>query len=284
MTALESDQNPNVLSDLLLEIKALQTRLQKRRSRLVRAKSEISVAEALIQKYFRNVRPIIKSTGIDVSGLDDIFSKLHEISSGTSLRSSYSDVLRRARVKATELEIQYEFSFSASSPMAEHPLMNHDFTLQERRVVDTLLQINSHFANAYIQIIRDLADKNRVSFRGVIHEMRELLRGVLNHFAPDQQVAAQPNFKLEEGQTKPTRTQKMQYILSTRNLSSAQIDPAKKTTHYLDVQTQVLAAMPSAIYGAGSDSAHAQPRDLKSEVYRLKHYLDANLCDILEVN
>lgn len=275
--------NKNVLSELLANIQSVQTQLQKSSTRLVRAKAEISALRELTQTYFRTIRQDIALVGLDSEPLDLPFGTILELTNRASQRSSYVDALRRARKKASEMEVQYEFALSegGAGDELDTPIK---FSDQENQIIKILKQINPFFSDAYTQIILDLSDQGRISYRGAVHEMRELLRGILNHFAPDAEVEAQANFSFERGQKKPTRTQKMKFILSSRNQSSAQIEPAKKATRFLDVQTEILSLIPNAVYSAGSDSAHADPRELKREVLSLKRYLDAVLCDILEIN
>lgn len=273
----------NMLSGLAAEINSVQTRLQRSDSRLVRAKTELTSVKDLTQFYFRTTRPALVTSGLDIELLDEGFSRILELSSKPSQRSSYLEAIKLVKRKVSELEIQYEFSFSENRQNINPPERLGERSREEVAIVGTLEKINPYFGNAYTQVLLDLDDKDRVSYRGVAHEIRELLRGVLNHFAPDDEVSAQEGFRFEKDQTKPTQAQKMQFILGSRNQSSAQVGPASRSVQYVDIQTQILSSMPRAIYQAGSDSAHSDPKELQGEVRRLKRYLDATLCDILEI-
>lgn len=281
---MSDTRQQSALSGLVEEINSVQARLQRSISRLVRARTELSSVRDLTQFYFRETRPALVISGLDIELLDEGLSRIHELSSKTSQRSSYLDTLKLIKKRVSELEIQYEFSFSENRRDEVPQERVIERSREEGVIVGTLEKISPYFGNAYTQILLDLGDKNRVSYRGVAHEIRELLRGVLNHFAPDEAVEAQDGFKLEQNQSKPTQVQKMQFILSSRNQSSAQVEPATKAVRYIDVQTEILSSMPRAIYKAGSDSAHSDPKNLENEVRSLKRYLDANLCDILEIN
>lgn len=277
-----SEKSQNSLSFLLKDIKTVQTDIQRATSRLVRSEREISSAKVLAQIYFRNTRNAIIKSELDPSELDSAFAELIELTNKHSQRSSYLSVLKKAQKKAVELEIQTEYTYSAEVSSAGSELGG--FTRQESSIVEKLKEINPFFADAYIQIILDIRDEKRISFRGVVHEIRELVRGLLNHFAPNEQVMGQVDFQFENRLDKPSMTQKMKYVLNARGLSGSQIDPAKKMTSYLEVQTGILAAMPRSTYSAGSDTAHADSRDVRNEVLRLKRYLDTNICDILQID
>lgn len=54
-------------------------------------------------------------------------------------------------------------------------------------------------ALSYQQAIRDLADGGRVSYRGPAAELREVLREVLDHQAPDGEVMKSSDYKPEKG-------------------------------------------------------------------------------------
>lgn len=279
----DSDSNQNILSGLISEVNSTHTTLQRSAARLVRSQAELSCVRDLTQLYFRGVRPATLTAGLDPTSLDPHFTEVLELSGKHSVRASYLQQLKQIQRKAAALEVQYEFSFSNGTSAIRNK-EQITFSAVETKICKTLQSINPFFGDAYTQIIIDLGQEERASFRGTVHEMRELLRGLLNHFAPDAEVIAQKGFRFETGQTKPTRTQRMAFILKARQTNSAHIDPATKATSYLDVQLDILAFIPNAVYGAGSESAHADPRDLRNEVYRLKQYLDATLCDILAIS
>src|SRR5438105_365824 len=89
-------------------------------------------------------------------------------------------------------------------------------TPTERRIIHTLSSILPTTAASYVQCLIDLGGAPRRSYRGVAHEMREVLRETLDYLAPDRDVMAEANFKLEMGMSKPTQRQKALYVLRKR--------------------------------------------------------------------
>ena len=63
----------------------------------------------------------------------------------------------------------------------------------ERLISDTLSAILPATAASYEQCLLDLGGPSRRSYRGVAHEMREVLRETLDHLAPDPDVMAEAN-------------------------------------------------------------------------------------------
>ena len=58
-------------------------------------------------------------------------------------------------------------------------------TSVEVQIIETLQSLVPTAALSYQQAIRDLADSTRVSYRGPAAELREVLREVCDHLAPD---------------------------------------------------------------------------------------------------
>jgi hypothetical protein len=62
-------------------------------------------------------------------------------------------------------------------------------------------------ANSYRQALDDLTNGNRVSYRGTAAELREGVREVVDHLAPDDAVTKATGFKLEKDRSRPTMKQ-----------------------------------------------------------------------------
>jgi Predicted pPIWI-associating nuclease len=87
----------------------------------------------------------------------------------------------------------------------------------ERLIVETLSRIVPAAAASYQQCLLDLGGPSRYSYRGIAHELREILRETLDYLAPDADVMASTGFKLEEDQERPTQRQKALHILRSRS-------------------------------------------------------------------
>jgi hypothetical protein len=87
---------------------------------------------------------------------------------------------------------------------------------EEKLILHTPESLVPSAALSYRQGLLDLVGVQRVSYHGTAAEFRESLRETLDHLAPDLKVVAQPWYKPEEGQKKPTMKQKARYILDLR--------------------------------------------------------------------
>jgi hypothetical protein len=151
-------------------------------------------------------------------------------------------------------------------------------TATERRIVDTLSPILPVAAAAYEQCVFDLGGPPRRSYRGVAHELREVLRETLDYLAPDADVMAEPGFKLEHGLTRPTQRQKALYVLRKRKLSREAIAAPELAVSMVE---ELGAAITRSAYTRGSISAHATTSS--AEVRQLKMYVDAVLAELLVI-
>jgi len=144
----------------------------------------------------------------------------------------------------------------------------------DRLIVETLRDICPSAAASYDQAVRDLADMSRVSWRGTANELREALRETLDLLAPDEEVAAGPGFKAEDGQKRPTYRQKARYILKSRGASGNQLQAPEDAITGID-------SLVRSVYTRSNVSAHAKSEQV--EVRRILGYVRAVLCDLLEL-
>jgi hypothetical protein len=149
----------------------------------------------------------------------------------------------------------------------------------ERRIIDTLSAVLPAAAASYEQSLVDLGGAPRHSYRGVAHEMREVLRETLDYLAPDVDVMAEANFRLEKGMTRPTQTQKALYVLRKRRLSREAMRAPELTVSMVD---ELGAAIARSTYMRGAKGAHGFAS--AQEVRTLKGYIDAVLGELLEIH
>lgn len=170
-----------------------QFRAQIRRSSAVNVNSdpERDAGRALVQHWFREIRPgLVAELGEDsILPVDAAMQDLLRLVGGRNRRASYLAVLDEARGAVRALEYRHEMAISqdrAPVPMAPRSAI-------ERRILSTLESLVPAAALSYEQAIRDLADPDRVSFRGTANELRSTLWDVLDRLAPDEEVAAAPD-------------------------------------------------------------------------------------------
>jgi hypothetical protein len=129
---------------------------------------------------------------------------------------------------------------------------------------------------SYQQAIRDLADESRLSYRGTASELREVLREVLDHLAPDADVTSKRGFQLELGRTKPTMKQKVRFILRARDEGSKATEMAETAADAVD---GIIGSLARSAYDAGSVATHISAE--RQTVVQLKRYVEAVLSHLL---
>lgn len=148
----------------------------------------------------------------------------------------------------------------------------------ERAILDTLGKMLPKTAASYEQALLDIAHGQRVSWRGTGTELREVLREVVDHLAPDDKVIAAPGFQLDQEQKGPTQKQKVRFILRARKSASTAVAVAETS---LATVEESIANLARSTYQRGSVSTHAATN--ASEVRNLKRYVDALLAELLEL-
>lgn len=151
-------------------------------------------------------------------------------------------------------------------------------TPTESAIVATLLHVLPAAAASYEQCLLDLALPRR-SYRGVAHELREVLRETLDYLAPDADVMAEPGFTLEDGRAQPTQKQKAAHILRKRRLSRAQMSAPELAVSLVE---EMGASITRSAYRRGAKDVHTVTSE--AEVRQLKMWVDAVLGELLEIH
>jgi len=148
----------------------------------------------------------------------------------------------------------------------------------ETIIYETLLKLVPTAALSYKQALLDLAEENRISFRGVATEFREALRETLDHLAPDKDVMVQQNFKLEKDKKTPTMKQKVRFILRMRELPDNAIKPPEDA---VEIVEERIASFARSVYERSSISTHVATQ--KGEVLQVKKYVSTVLAELLGI-
>lgn len=268
--------------DSLLEIvNNFQTALGRSSAVLVSTTSLRGAAKSIVQQYFRQTRSYL--TGIqfsadELNGLDAEMQSLLRLSNGSNRKQSYVGLLKRARRHLHSIEAAREVRLGEASNTVD---TIHQIRLSavEIRILETLNRLIPSAAASYEQAILDLNSSDRLSFRGTANELRETLREVLDHLAPDSEVTQASGFKLEAGQNKPTQKQKVRHILRARRLPSTAI---KVPEDAVSLAEELTASVARSTYERSSISAHITTA--KQEVQRMKMYIESVLADLLEIH
>src|SRR5262245_11096804 len=232
-----------------------------------------AIARVALQ-YLKQTRPILLEAYLNEHAaiLDEAFTTLLHLSEGNNALSSYKKQIKRIRKAipaiTSGLALQAGKTRGSTEPNAD-----------EQRLIGVLSKMIPSAAISYRQAIADLQDGTRVSFRGPALEFREVLRETLDHMASDKDVMADPGFKLEKGRHGPTMKQKVRFILKARKSGSAALGVVEDSASTAD---SVVGDLTRSVYNLGSLSTHVSSE--RTQVLRLKRYVDAVLHDLLELS
>lgn len=226
--------------------------------------------KAVARQYMRDGRPILLREGFDASVLDEHFKKLHELADGMNKTASYKWRVNAIRKTLPGLTSRLEMQAGSASEGAH--------TASEARLSDAITALVPSAGLSYRQAIQDLAETNRVSFRGPAAELREVLREVLDHLAPDEDVKSSPGFKLEKDRPKPTMKQKVRFILKARGQGSSAVELPEQALESVEA---IVGGLARSVYNFGSVVTHVAGE--RQAVVHLKRYVEVVLSHLLEL-
>ena len=229
-------------------------------------------ARSAVQYYFRTARPWIIGLGLpeaELELLDTRLQDLNVLTLGNNRKNSYlaigKQVLQDIAVLGTRRDMLVGKEQIRPKTAA---------TPQQEKIIDTLDAMLPSAANSFRQVMADLSDGSRRSFRGTAAELREILREVVDHLAPDSAVIAAPGFQLEKGRIGPTMRQKVRFIMKNRGRGSGAAATSEDALSGAD-------ALVRSLYNRGSAAVHSDHE--RAEVLRIRGYAEAILVDILEI-
>jgi Predicted pPIWI-associating nuclease len=232
-------------------------------------------ANDVVQYYFRHARPDAIQAGIketDLQQIDDILQNLNTLRRGNNRKSSYLSCITSCRKIIATISVQRDKLVGINAITPAKPATGT--TPQQQRVIHTLNAMLPLAATSFAQVLNDLADTSRISFRGPVAELREILREVIDHLAPDSTVISAFGFQCEKDRNSPTIRQKVRFIMKSRRKGSHAVATAEDAWASLD-------GLARSLYNRGSAATHsAKGRD---EVLRIQSYTEALLIDLLEI-
>jgi hypothetical protein len=230
-------------------------------------------AKHVSQMYFRSSRQSLRQFQLDdlIESLSVEFEAILVLSEGRNSTASYKRHIKAIRKIIPRVTSQLEVQGGASIPSTSS-------SETDQKILKTLADLLPSAAQSYQQAILDLADSKRLSFRGPAHELRESLREVLDHLAPDAEVIKAPGFKLEKDRPKPTMKQKVRFIFRARERSATESAAPEDAANTID---GLVAEITRSTYDRGSLSAHTERG--KKSVEQLKRYVDVIFHDLLEL-
>lgn len=263
---------------LWADFNVFRARVRASRTRNVNVKSLRESAKALVQSYFRVVRQQLIDLGVDSAVVGELDAPMHDLlrlANGLNSRRSYDKTLEAIRRCKPTLDVRREMLIGGAEQQSDARTAPTEL---ETRIIATLGQLLPSAAQSYQQVLLDINGPRRVSYRGTAVELRECLRELLDHLAPDAAVMKSPGFAFEKGLTKPTMKQKARFILKNRGGAHAGVTSAQDAVVRVEEGTAMLAR---SLYTRGSVSTHTATT--LREVRELKLYADAVLAELLEI-
>jgi hypothetical protein len=147
---------------------------------------------------------------------------------------------------------------------------------EDEKIISKLATLVPSAAQSYKQAILDLIDDSRISFRGPALELREALREVLDHLAPDSEVTVAPGYAQEKNRTGPTMKQKVRFIMKKKGKLPSEA-PEQAVTAF----EEAIATLTRAVYERSSRATHVASE--RQTVVQLRRYVVAVLHDIINM-
>jgi hypothetical protein len=228
--------------------------------------------KSVAQQYFRRARPALAQMGMEdqLAEMDAPFQNLIQLSEGLNAASSYRKQIKFLRKALPRVTGQLEVRLGTGPTDAASQ------TEAEAKIINMLASLVPSAGFSYQQAIADLGDPGRISFRGPAVELREALREVLDHLAPDDDVRKTDGFKLEKDRTKPTMKQKVRFILRARGQNKVTTAVPEDITAIIEGMVGDLAR---SVYNQSSMVTHVAAE--QRNVIQLKRYVEVVLHDIL---
>jgi hypothetical protein len=191
--------------------------------------------KSVARRYMHEARQVLAARDSfqpELKHLDEHFQKLYELAEGRNAASSYKwriNSVKKALPKITS-RLEMEVATATDSPAQ---------SAVEVQIIETLEGLLPTAALSYQQAIRDLAESNRVSYRGPASELREVLRSVVDHQAPPDVVKKSDGYKPEKDEhgkdrPKPTMKQQVRFILKARGQKSSTTELPERAVEAVD--------------------------------------------------
>jgi hypothetical protein len=257
-------------------VESFGTALARYKAQNVNAAGLREQARELVSTFFNQTRPVLQRRGVAnaaTEALENDLLHLVELASGKNSKASYRKLIRHIRGRRKKIETGLEFLIGVENPVIP------SLSPVERAILQTLEEMIPSAGASYKQLLLDLQQKGRASYRGTAAELREVVREVLDILAPDNDVMAAPGFTLEAGHAGPTMAQKVRFILKARKVTVPARGTAEAAAEIVD---QSVATLGRSVYTRGAMNVHTA-RTLH-EVQNFKMYADAVLGELLEIH
>ncbi len=272
---------PDPLPGFWKGVEALRTALRRNSAVKVNAQGLRQKTRDLVETWFRSVRPYLQGLALPeerFSAVDTAMQGLLKLAGAPNSKASYISQIDAVRKTARpELELDVEQHRGKLIRQASTQLQ---VTTTEALILSTLERIGlPDTARSYRQVLIDLSEARRLSYRGTATELREVVREVLDHLAPDDQVTSAPGYKQQPDTQGPTMTQKARFILKARRLGESERKAPEQAVALFDEQ---IASLARSTYVKGAVSTHSATTLQTARTF--KGFADAVLAELLQVH
>lgn len=239
----------------------------------IQSKQVLSEMRNLVEYYFRELRESYFSpdaSNIELIELDTYAQQLLELTHKHPAANKVTTLLKSIVSHSRKVDVYITVNRTSHS--------GQDMSNVDARIIETLDKLIPAAALSYRQALIDLNMQTRLSWRGPATDLREALRELLDHLAPDEDVTSVPNFKLEPDTKGPTMKQKVRYILSKRGVSRSGSAVPEGAAASVD---EALGTFVRSLYTRSSVSTHTPTE--KTEVARIRDWVRVTLCELLEI-
>jgi hypothetical protein len=264
-----------LIHDFVLKLERKKKELSKNQSLQLNSQTRRDSIRLLIEEYFNTIRPEIMGDSDqdqDISDVDSAMQELLTICHKRGAVKKYQTLLSKVRKGL----ITIDFRLISTTNSKKDPQIDDKLDML---IIATLSKLIPSSALSYQQALLDLKIPHRYSWRGPATDLREALREVLDHLAPDKDVMAMQGYKQIEGTHGPTMKQKVRYVLKSRGVSGALSSPAENATEAIEA---AVGSFIRSVYTRSSISTHTPTQ--KTEVIRIRDFVRIVLCELLEVN
>ncbi len=267
--------NPNEFLDALERLISM---LARSKAKLVSAVEERNHVRSFVAAWFGEYRPAFLELIADEEQflpIDDVMQGLLKLASEPSSRLIYTRLTRNVR-KHFRDHLLVPLSRAHWSRAPERAPAGVDPEVARR-----LRTLDADLAESYEQVVEDLADGNRKTYRGTAAELREVIRGVLVQLAPDEKVKNTDWYKEARrtgtrAESNPTQSERTKFILRQRTAGSAAVEAAE--SYMLSIEDR-LGHVVRASYRRASDSTHTGAE--RQELAQQLRYANALLAELL---
>jgi hypothetical protein len=275
------DSDSTEWSSLVSALEALRKEIRSHSAATVGRQDTRDHAKSVVQQYFRSTRRHLTDLDFsdeELSPLDEQMQELLRLANGVSARTDYVRVVRNAKKLLDQVEVNREMRLGLSERTTDSAAPGGVPSQIEKSIIRTLGGLAPGAALGYEQAVRDIQDPDRLSYRGVASELREVVREVLDRLASDKDLE-DAGTKVEKGQSGFTQKQKVRHILQSRGLAR---NARKAPEDSIRLIEELTGSLTRSVYVRGSISTHvSSPR---AEVQQLKMYVDGVVAELLEIH